>query len=175
MRFTETICLSRMRGPFLILSGILIFLAFQTIAGQEPPPRPVTVTVTAQGLSFGAFSQGVAGGTVTISSAGVRSATGDVILLGFGYIFSTALYELVGNPGTVVSILNGPDVSLPGSNGGSMTLHLGASNPASPFVINTTPPAFTQLNIGGTLTVSNPAANPPGSYSGTFDITFIQE
>jgi hypothetical protein len=31
------------------------------------------------------------------------------------------------------------------------------------------------MNIGGTLTVGNSASNPPGSYSGTFDITFIQE
>jgi hypothetical protein len=152
-----------------------IFSSLIAVDGQEPPPRPITITVTAQGLSFGAFSQGAAGGTVTISSAGVRSATGDVILLGLGYTFSTALYELVGNPGTVVSILNGPDVALPRGGGGFMMLHIGASNPASPFVINTVPPAFTQLNIGGTLTVSNPAANPPGSYTGTFDITFIQE
>ena len=161
-------------GRFLIIILLLVLPLFN-IAGQEPPPRPVTVTVTAQNLSFGAFSQGPAGGSVTINEAGARSSTGDVILLGLGYVFSTALYEVVGNPGTVVSLLNGPDVLIPGSGGGSMLLHIGASSPASPFVIATTPPVPTLLNVGGTLTVGAPGANPPGSYTGTFNITFIQE
>jgi hypothetical protein len=175
MKFTDTIYISRTRLNIILLL-VLLISSLQMARCQEPPPRPITVTVTAQGLSFGAFSQGATGGTVTISSAGGRSATGDVILLNLtGYTFSTALYRLVGNPGTVVSILNGPNVSLPGIPGGSMTLQIGASNPASPFVINTIPPAYTELNIGGTLMVSSPAMNPPGSYSGTFDITFIQE
>jgi hypothetical protein len=161
---------------FLPVLIIMLFPgALQEINGQEPPPRPVQVTVTAQTLSFGAFTHGVAGGTVAISSGGIRSATGDVILLNLGFSYSTALYQLVGNAGTVISILNGPDVSLPGSNGGSITLHIGASSPASPFVISTVPPAYTLLNIGGTLTVGNSGSNPPGSYSGTFNITFIQE
>ena len=116
-----------------------------------------------------------AGGTITINSASVRSSSGDIILLNLGYPFSAAVYKLIGNAGTLISILNGPDVTLTGSNGGSMTLHIGASDPASPFVITTVPPAFTLMNVGGTLTVGNPGANPPGNYSGTFDITFIQE
>ncbi len=143
--------------------------------GQEPPPRPVTITVTAQQLAFGAFYQGPLGGTVTINPDGSRVSSGDIVLLMLGYSFSTALYEVVGNPGTVVSILNGPDVLLPGSNGGSLTLTIGDSDPASPFVITTIPPTPAMLNIGGTITAGNPASNPPGSYSGTFDITFIQE
>ncbi len=142
---------------------------------QEPPPRPVVVTVTAQTLSFGAFTHGASGGTVTISSGGIRTATGDIILLGLGYPYSTTLYEIVANPGTIISILNGPDVVLPGSNGGSITLSIGNSDPASPFVTTVVPPLSTYLNIGGTITVGNSAANPPGSFSGTYDITFIQE
>lgn len=158
----------------LILVSLLLFAINDSIA-QEPPPRPIAVTVTAQTLSFGAFAHGAVGGTVTISSGGIRSSTGDVVLLGLGYAFSTTLYEIVGNPGTLVSILNGPDVSLPGSNGGSITLAIGASDPISPFVITAAYPTPNYLNIGGTITIGNTIANPPGSYSGTYDITFIQE
>jgi len=158
-----------------VLIVLVFFATFSEVMAQEPPPRPVSVTLTAQTLSFGAFTHGASGGSVTVSSTGVRSSTGDVILLSLGFSYSTGLYELVANPGTVISILNGPDVSLPGSNGGSMTLHIGATDPVSPFVINTVPPAYTLLNIGGTLTVGNTLANPPGSYSGSFNITFIQE
>lgn len=175
MRFKEIINLSQMRSTFIISIYLLLFMPFQMVNGQEPPPHPAVVTVTTQNLSFGAFTPGVAGGTVTISATGSRSSTGDVILLNLGYSFTTALYEVVANRGTVISLLNGPDVILTGSGGGTMTLHIGTSSPASPFVISTIPPAFTLLNVGGTLTVGNILANPPGNYSGLFNITFIQE
>jgi len=161
---------------FLLVVLSFVFLCVLSTEGfaQEPPPRPVEVTVN-QNLGFGAFSHGASGGTITIGTSGVRSSTGTVIPLNLGYSFSTAIYKLIANPGTVISILNGPDVSLPGSNGGSMSLHIGASDPATPFVITTDPPAFTLMQVGGTLTVGNTAANPPGNYNGTFNITFIQE
>jgi hypothetical protein len=168
----KNISITDMR-PFAL--AFLMLLSLPGLKAQEPPPRPIQVTVSAQTLSFGAFYHGATGGTVTISSTGVRSATGDVILLGLGYPFSTTLYEIVGNPGTLVSILNGPSVILTGSNGGSITLDIGISDPPSPFVLNAAYPAPNYMNIGGTITISNSAANPPGSYSGTYDITFIQE
>jgi hypothetical protein len=158
----------------LMLSIILMFFSAQALIAQEPPPRPVEVTVY-QNLGFGAFSHGLSGGTVVINPAGSRTSTGDVILLSLGYSFSTAVYRMVANPGTVISITYGNDVNLNGSNGGFMVLHLGTSDPAYPFVINTTPPGYTVLNIGATLFVGNSAANPPGAYSGTFYITLIQE
>lgn len=175
MRLVQNIRPGRKRLVLIILSGILLFTASIVAIAQEHPPRPITVTWTAQNLSFGAFYQGATGGSVTISSGGLRTATGDVVLLNLGFSFSTSVYQVVGTPGTVVSLLNGPNVSLPGSNGGSMLLQIGASNPLSPFVITTVPPAWTLLNVGGILTVGTPLANPPGNYSGTFDITFVQE
>jgi Domain of unknown function (DUF4402) len=158
----------------VLLSVVILFALSKQVFAQEPPPRPVDVTVT-QNLGFGAFSHGVSGGTISVSTSGTRSATGTVILLNLGFSFSAAVFRLVANPGTLITILNGSPVSLPGSNGGSLTLTIGASNPSSPFVIATIPPAYTTMNIGGTLTVGNSVSNPPGSYSGTFDITFIQE
>jgi hypothetical protein len=163
-----------LRIMLFVLSVLFLFALPPDGFSQEPPPRPVDVTVV-QSLGFGAFAQGAVGGSVTVTSAGLRSSTGDIILLNLGYLFTAASYRLVGNAGTVISILNGPDVTLPGSNGGSMTLHIGASDPASPFVLITVPPAFTTMNVGGTLTVGNPGSNPPGNYSGTFDVTLIQE
>jgi hypothetical protein len=159
----------------MIVSFVLLLFPFHSVSCQEKPPRPILVVVTAQGLSFGAFSQGAVGGSLTVSASGVRSSSGDVILLGMGYTYTPALFEVTGNRGTVVQILNGSDIILTGSNGGTMTLHLEGSDPVSPFIINTVPPAFTMVTIGGTLFVGNPVANPPGNYGGTFTITFIQE
>jgi hypothetical protein len=158
----------------LPLIVILLLALSQEMTAQEPPPRPVQVTVL-QNLGFGAFAHGLFGGSVIVNTGGARSYTGDIVLLNLGFSFSAAIFKLVANPGTLISILNGPDAQLIGSNGGFMILHIGDSFPLSPFVINSVPPDFTEMNIGGTLTVGNTAANPPGNYSGTFDITFIQE
>ena len=142
----------------------------------ENPPRPITVTVNlSQNLSFGAFYHFNLGGSVIIYADGSRSATGDVVLLNIGFPFSTGLFDIEGNPGTPVSILRGPDAILTGSNGGTLTLQLGETDPSGTFVIDVSPPNVVQLRIGGTLLVGNPLANPPGDYSGTFDVTFVQE
>ena len=170
---TEIINFTLQRGCFLLII-ILLFAISNDLSAQEPPPRPLEVTVD-QNLAFGAFSQGAAGGSVTVTTAGSRSASGDVILLTLGNLYYAATYKLIANAGTVVSILNGSDILLSGSNGGTMSLHIGDSDPVSPFVISTVPPAFTMMNVGGTLTVGDPGTNPPGIYSGMFDITFNQE
>lgn len=156
--------------------SIIFILTSIMVHGQEQPPRPITVTVSlSQNLNFGAFYHGNIGGTVIIYNDGSRSSTGDIVLLTMGYTFSTGLYDVVANPGTLVSILNGPNAILTGSNGGSMILELGESDPISPFITTTTPPASTQVRIGGILHVGNPITNPAGNYGGTYDVTFVQE
>jgi len=158
-----------------VLTVLLLIFPLFTGTCQEPPPRPVTVTATNPTLSFGAFTQGAVGGSVTITATGSRSSTGDIILLGLGIPFAAGHFEIVGNQGTVISLLNSPDVSIGGSNGGSLLLHISGSDPVCPFIINTIPPVPTLMTVGGVLTVGNPASNPPGNYTGTYNITFIQE
>jgi hypothetical protein len=159
----------------LIIPVVLMYSLSLELKAQEPPPRPIRIDVTAQGLSFGAFYHGAVGGTVVILPSGSRSSTGDVVLLGLGYPFSAALFQVHANRGTVISILNGPDAVLTGIPSGTMSLHIGSSNPSSPFVSNVNYNIAIPLYIGGTLTVGNSAANPPGSYTGTFDITLVRE
>lgn len=176
MIHSQTIRYCRSSFCLFVLVTLLLIAISITVDGQEPPPRPMTVTVNlSQNLSFGAFYQGATGGSVIIFPNGSRSSTGDVVLLNMGYSFSTGLYDVVANPGTLVSILNGPDAILSGSNGGSLTLKLGTTSPANPFIVTTSPPSSTQLRIGGTLLVGTPLANPPGNFSGTFNVTFVQE
>jgi Domain of unknown function (DUF4402) len=149
---------------------------YSSAVAQPPPPRPIAVYINpAQGLIFGAFFQGIAGGTVIVYPDGSRSVTGDVVQANLGIPYSPAIFEIEAQPGTLISILNGPDVTLNGSNGGALILHLGTSSTGSPFVTTVAPPGRTQVRIGGALTVGSPLANPPGAYSGTFAVTFIQE
>ncbi|MCA1756321.1 MAG: DUF4402 domain-containing protein [Bacteroidales bacterium] len=170
------------RAPYKVLKSKIVRLALviiitmitASLSAQEFPPRPIEVT-TSQALSFGAFTLGATGGTVTVTPGSIRTSSGDIILLNLGLTYTSALFEITANPGTVISILNGPDEVLPGSNGGSITLTIGDSDPVSPFVTEAEPPLTTPVSIGGILTVGNILANPAGDYSGTFSITFNQE
>ncbi len=171
MKKTEIIIFFRLRPLITITAAIVLWLLSIQAHGQEPPPQPINVTLQ-QDLGFGAFYHYMAGGTVIINPDGSRQATGDIVLLNLGFAWSSALFSITGTSGTVVSLLNGPDVLLTGSNGGSLNFSIGDSDPPSPFVLTSGP---LQLYVGGTITVGNPAANPPGNFSGTFDITFIQE
>ena len=160
----------------MLLSCGVWTVSFAQNPTDSLPGDPGALAVyNVQNLSFGAFTHGGSGGTVVISPAGIRSVTGGVTALNFGVVYYQAVFELEAAGGAIVSITNGPNATLTGSNGGTMSLKLGASSPGSPFINNTASPGRTQVNIGGTLTVGNSAANPPGTYSGTFYIIFNQE
>jgi len=161
--------------------GLLLLCTSLIADAQEPPTPPITVSVNpAQGLIFGAFFQGLTGGTVAIFPDGLRSVSGDLVQANLGIPFSPAIFEVDANPGTVIAIMNGPDVTLAGSNGGTLSLHIGSASIGSQdnvtqFVSTAIPPAQTQVRIGGTLTVGDKFHNPAGQYSGTFSVIFIQQ
>ena len=160
----------------LILAALWLLCSRLPAHAQPPPPHPFTVFVNpAQGLIFGAFFHGVSGGSVIIFPDGSRSVTGDVVQANLGFPFSAAIYEIEAVPGTAISILNGADAILSGSNGGSVTLHIGTASTGALFITSAVPPARTQVRIGGTLSIGSALANPAGSYSGFFSVTFIQE
>ena len=177
-----TCILLRCKKMRMQFGTIIMLLAIGRVDyAQEPPPRPISVFVNpAQGLIFGAFYQGVAGGTVIIYPDGSRSVTGDLVQANMGIPFSPAIFEVDANPGTVIAIMNGPDVTLSGSNGGILSLRIGnasigSQSNISQFITTVTPPSRTEIRIGGTLTAGNSLSNPAGSYSGTFSVIFIQQ
>lgn len=128
-----------------------------------------------QEISFGAFAQGNAGGSVTISAEGTRWASGAVVPLNFGAAYLPLILEIEGPRGSIVSMLSDETTILTGSNGGTMKLKLIASNPAMPFIITEDAPAKSIVKIGAELIVGNAAMSPPGSYTGTLNLSFIVE
>lgn len=160
----------------IVLGGISIFSFAQGNPTDTIPGDPGGISVyTVQNISFGAFSIGSTGGTVIISNSGTRSVTGDVVALNLGTLYFQSIFDIDAPQGSIVSILNGSDVTLTGNNGGTMSMHIGNSDPPAPFIVTVLQPVRTPVSIGGTLTAGTPAANPPGTYTGTFYITFNLE
>ena len=152
-------------------------LVFQTQAeAQEQPPRPILVTVeVSQQLNFGKFIPFGSGGKVIVDSDGNRQLPiGNVILV--NSYTSAARYRVDAEPGTLITIAPIPPATLTGSNRGTLSLQLGVpridSRDVTTFITNS---QITYVSIGGTLTVGSLQANPAGIYSGTFQVTFIQE
>lgn len=154
---------------YIRLLVVLILLCVSGAASSQMLIYPI------QGFNFGSFYQGVNGGTIDISADGSRTATGGIVLINSGVSYSQAIFEIDAAEGSILSILNGPDIILSGSKGGSITLRLSNSDPVSPFVTTAVPPARTVVRIGASLIIGNSSASPPGNYSGTFSITFHQE
>jgi len=173
----KKICLYTTINPVAIrtLLGcmVLMLLSF-SVQAQEDPPRPLQVS-TFQNLSFGAIIQGTTGGTIIIDPQGSRSVTGDIIPVNMGYSYYPAIFEIRALPGSLINIVNGPDVLLNGNNGGTLLLQIGNSIPNSPFINTRNPASPIQVRIGGTLTVGNSIANPAGNYIGFFSVTFAQQ
>ena len=166
--------LTRLLIPICLFFSLLIMVA--TGNAQEKPPRPIQVSVsTAQHLSFGTIIQGGSFGTVTVSNDGVRSSTGSIILPNMISTVTPALFIVDAEPGTLIRIVKSPAI-LTGSNGGSLSLTLGDASvehqSQSQFITHS---QYTDVFIGGTLEVESLLADPAGFYSGTFQVTFIQE
>ncbi|MDP1622168.1 MAG: DUF4402 domain-containing protein [Bacteroidales bacterium] len=160
-------------GHTSLLIGMLVVMSSR-VEAQEMPPKPVSVSFI-RNLNFGAFSTGSSGGSVIVYPSGSRTSTNDVILINFGYLYYPAIFELEGNPGTVIHLLAGSPAILNGNQGGTMTMTIGDADPFSPFILPLSTNGILQVNIGGILTVGYPVANPPGYYNGAFNIMFIQE
>ena len=127
---------------------------------------PIAI-VNAADLVFGSFAPG-AGGTVTISNSGVRSASGAILMTGAAP--QAARFNITGQASTTYSITHsGTAVLTSGANTMALakTSDLTGANVTSGNVAAGTLDAggAQSLYVGGTVTVG--AALAPGLYTGT--------
>lgn len=121
----------------------------------------LTVTNT-RALVFGEFVAGN-GGTVTISTAGARTSSGGVFLIGSAG-GTAAAFNIVNDSSDLFYHITLPDTVTLTSGANSMTLSNFVSNPAAGSALDNNQ----ILTVGATLTVS--PNQSPGAYSGTFDV-----
>jgi len=129
---------------------------------------PITIDKTTD-LNFGTIFKTPEGGTVTVTAAGTRSASGVNVLAQSPSQFSdfsAATFTVNGDPSATYT------VTLPAD--GSVTISNGAETMAvSSFISNATGNLNASgqevFGVGATLTVA--ANQASGVYTGTFDVT----
>jgi len=133
---------------------------------------PIAITETSA-LHFGSMSVSAStGGTCILSSVGVRTQTGGVNLSTIGTPSSTAAYEVNGAANATYAITLPGTITVTRVGGGTMTVNDLRAKPASAPEGTTgtlSVGGSDTFRIGGTLTV--PAAQIAGAYTGTFDVT----
>jgi hypothetical protein len=162
--------------PLLAVSGSALlalpsayaqFTAAGTVNSSAVLVRTLSVSSTSP-LDFGTFAPGATPGTVVMSAAGSRSATGGVTLVTTSE-GSSSTVSLTGTPSTSYS------VSLPSSvlltaNTGNATMTLGTFTTTLTGLQGTLSSAgLGSFGIGGTLAVSGSQAI--ATYTGTFTVT----
>ena len=160
----------------LFITAILFVCVNFSFAQPVLPQRSISITAT-QGIHFGTFClTSPAGGTVTVGYDGTRIKTGDIALLSKSPIAHPSIFEIKLCEGRMITINFETTIQLTGSNGGSLSLKIGPTekgiNGAS-FSTNSDCNFITPLRVGGTLII--PGTAQPGTYSGSFAITFNQQ
>jgi hypothetical protein len=164
---------------FIILIFVTAFNQIVAQSGPDLPQRNAVVRAT-QVLNFGDMTilSGSSGGTVTVDFNGVRTSTGSVILLNLGNPVQQAIFEVKICPGRMVNVTFPSTTVLSGNNGGTMLLHLGPTSiggSGSSFISNKGCDDLHFVRVGGTIDVGAMGTNPAGLYSGTFNLTFVQQ
>ena len=122
---------------------------------------PITLA-NSQDLQFGRLSRGATLGTVVITPAGVRSATGGVTLIIPSSVQTQAIFTATGQPSTTYAITLPVSATIT-SGANTMTVNTFTSNPSG---TGTLAAGGTQvINVGGTLNVS--ATQAYGAYTVT--------
>lgn len=156
----------------LLAAALGACLAVPVQAAQDTANATGTVVtpiaiLAAGNLVFGSFAPG-AGGTVTVSTSGVRSASGPILMTGAAT--SAARFDITGEASSTYSITHSGSATLT-SGANTMALSkfsdLSAANATAgnPLTGTLDGAGAQSLYVGGTLAVG--AAQAPGVYTGT--------
>jgi len=117
-------------------------------------------------LAFGNIAAGPSAGTVTIATDGTRLGNGGVTLIAAGNVNSAAQFAITGYPSATFAITLPSTINI--SNGSSqMAVDGFVSDLGNTSTLDLNGQAG--MNVGATLNVN--AAQEPGLYTGSFDVT----
>ena len=141
-------------------------LLLPLLAAPARAANKVGNTTTTRDLSYGRFAANT-GGTIIMSTAGVRSKTGGVVLMSGGIVTSASysLTETGSGKSLQFTTITLPTTATMTSGANSMTLSNFVSNPPN-TVLGT---GLRVVLVGATLNVAPNQA--PGNYTGTYSVT----
>jgi hypothetical protein len=162
------------RYKSLFTSVLLMLVAFETSAQSTANASATATILTAISITklvdmnFGNVSvQAQTGGTIILSTAGVRSATGGVTLPATGGTVTAASFTVTGATMYTYSItLPTTPFTISSGTTNNMTVSAFLSTPS---VSGTLTGGTQNLNVGATLNVA--AAQPAGLYTSTAGFT----
>jgi hypothetical protein len=176
MRGATSFWAARFGAGFLALATIPVVAQAGTISGdaQVGVVTPLSF-IQVENLDFGSVISGNTAGTVTLSPANVRTATGGVVLVGNG--FQSGRFAGMGAQNQRVRIRLTPNTIVLTGPGPSMTVSNFTIDPAGTLQQIGGSPNYRILpangiflfTVGGRLNVG--ANQPAGFYSGTFTAT----
>jgi len=159
-----------------MLLSSLVFCVSYSYGQPALPTRSIEVNAS-QSLQFGTFAlTGGGGGRVVLRYDGSRTTTGNVALLAVAPYAQPAIFEVKLLQGRNITIDYSATTTLTGSEGGSLSMTIGPTDKGisnANFQTTNSRDFTTLLRVGGTLEIPSNAI--PGSYTGTFFITFNQE
>jgi len=151
-------------GALVLHSGVTHAASANSTAGATVV-TPIAIS-NSTGLVFGKYSAG-SGGTVVMSTAGSRSATGGVVLLS-GTAGNAAAFSVTGD-GNATYTITLPATATVTHTDTVTTMSIGTFT-SNPSATGTLAAGGTQtVNVGATLTVGN--AQTAGSYSGSYSVS----
>jgi hypothetical protein len=157
-----------------LLLVLALLLSLNVSFGQPTLPQRTVQAFPIQPIDFGIFYDTGSGGTISVDWRGVRTTTGGIVALS-GSIARPAIFDVKLCQGRNVIITYNPTTII--SNGAnSITLQIDDTEKGpngSSFPVNNNCNFITSLRVGGTLMVPAGAVN--GVYSGSFELTFVQE
>jgi hypothetical protein len=125
----------------------------------------ISLTKTAD-LNFGAVVAGGTSGTVVLTAAGARSATGGTTL-GNTAGASAAAFTVAGQPSATYTITLPASTTITFGGSATMTVNNFTSSPSGTGTLSGG--GSQTLSVGATLQVG--ASQEPGTYTGSFNVT----
>jgi hypothetical protein len=165
-RIRDYFAYSAMFGGAILLPQLPAHAASDTSAATATVIVPITITNT-QDLAFGRFSANT-GGTVVISTAGVRTSTSSVALSTVGSTQTASSFDITGDGSSTYTITLPTNGTVTIDDGASHTMAVNdfVSNPSATGTLSS---GAQTVTVGATLTVGS--GQTPGDYTGTFTVT----
>lgn len=162
-----------LKNALLALTGLVPCALIPCSASAQ---LPIIIAATSE-LNFGTVAaDGAAGGTVVISTAGARTRSGAVVLVGGAGLESAGVISVSGSTGVNITLsMTSTFFNVSNTTGAIMRVDtFNIANPAGGAVeVVTLPASPSTFPIGATLNVN--AGQAPGTYLGDFIISAIYQ